>query len=304
MGAIPLTKGGPADGENYEYHWTGEYAHAHCLSDVGKKRSHNEDSCILCAPEDRAAFHERGMFFAVADGMGGASAGELASRLALETALDRYYSGPGAPIPEMLHAALDAANQRVFEEAEVNPLYHGMGTTVSIVVLHGDCAYIAQVGDSRVYISRAGARAYQVTDDHSLVAEQVRNGYLSEEEARNHSLKNLITRAVGIKNTVKIDLFALNVKQGDALLICSDGLSNMVGDAEISRIMSMSNVQGATRTLIGRALRNGGNDNVTAILLRITRTPPPREMQSGATVVMLPKSGFLGRLRAAVLGKT
>ena len=303
MAPIPLTNGGPVDGGNYEYRWQGDYVHTHLLTDVGKKRHKNEDSCVLCAPEDEVLFEHNGILFAVADGMGGASAGELASHLALQTVIDRYYAATAdrskRGIPALLREALGAANSNIFAEAGKNPDRQGMGTTVSVVVVRGDCCYVAQVGDSRVYISRGrSGGAHQLTDDHSLVAEQVRNGYLSEEEARNHSLRNLITRAVGIKDTVDVDLFSLKLQRGDTLLICSDGLSNLVEDEEIGKALAMSNLQGAARLLVGRALTRGGTDNITVALLRVVLPPPKREMDPGAQEVIVPVKGVLGRIRS------
>ena len=302
MAVIPLTQVGPADGENFEHQWAGEYVQAHLLSDVGKKREHNEDSCVLCTPEDVALAEQRGLLLAVADGMGGASAGECASRMALETIVEKYYTSPSGSVPDRLREALEDANSRVFEESEAIPEYHGMGTTASVLVVHGDCAYIAQVGDSRVYVSRGKEGLLQITHDHSLVAEQVRSGYISAEEARNHSLKNLITRAVGIKSTVKIDLFSFRLKQGDTMLICSDGLSNLVKDEEISRVLEMDNLQGAARILVGRALDEGGSDNVTAVLVRVTQSPQKYTIEEGAEEVSLPKTGIMDKFKG-LLGK-
>jgi len=302
MELVPLTHGGPSNGDNFEYHWNGEFIHAHVLSDVGKKRAHNEDSCIFCVPQDMALLYDRGLLFAVADGMGGASAGELASRLALQMLVQEYYAEKEGTIPIRLKEALEAANARVFTEAERNPAFHGMGTTVSAVAIHGCCAYIGQVGDSRVYLKRSDRRIVQITDDHSLVAEQVRNGYLSEQEARNHSLKNLITRAVGIKDTVEVDLFSLRLQENDLLLLCSDGLSNMLDDKQISSVLTSESVQGAVRMLVGKALENGGNDNITAILLRVAGEPPYRELQEGAPEVGAPAPGLFNRLKAILRG--
>ena len=132
--------------------------------------------------------------------------------------------------------------------------------------------------------------------DHSLVAEQVRNGYLSAEEARNHSLKNLITRAVGIKATVKMDLFAFRLQQNDTLLICSDGLSNQVKDDEIANLMALDNLKAAGRSLLERAITEGGPDNITTILLRITQPPPARQFEPGVQEVFIPPSGFVRKV--------
>lgn len=301
MAPIPLTQGGPTDGGNYEQAWEGEYVRAHFLSDVGRKRRKNEDSCIMCVPQEPAMREARGILFAVADGMGGASAGEHASRQTLETIIDYYYAGhadePTVDVPARLKEAVETANLHLFEEAEQDPERHGMGTTVSVVLVHGDCAYIAQVGDSRVYVAPSESGMVQITDDHSHVADLVREGDLSEEEARNHPQRNLITRAVGIKDTVEVDLFAFRLRKDDTLLICSDGLSGLVGDTEIAKSLAMESLQGAARLLVGRALTNGGTDNVTAVLLRLTGPPPRHDLKGSATEVRLPRAGLLDRLK-------
>jgi protein phosphatase len=293
---IPLTQCGPVDGGNFEYHWSGEFAEAHLLSDVGKKRKRNEDTCALCVPQHRELLDKRGMLFAVADGMGGANAGDFASHLALNVILDEYFRGHAPTIPDALQNALEEANRVVFAESEVNPELRGMGTTVSLVLVRGDCAYIAQVGDSRVYVAREDERLFQITADHSLVAEQVRNGFLSAEEARSHSLKNLITRAIGIKATVRVDLFAFRLQQQDTLLICSDGLSNQVKDDEIADLMVIESIKAAGRTLVGRAITQGGFDNITTVLLRITQPPPAYQFEPGVQEVFIPPSSFLRRV--------
>jgi len=290
---IPLTQTGPVDGGNFEYHWAGDFAEAYLLSDVGRKRKRNEDTCAFCIPEDRELFEKRGMLFAVADGMGGASAGDFASHLAVSVILDDYYRGHASTTPDGLQNAIEEANRVVFAESEMSAERRGMGTTVSLLLVRGDCAYIAQVGDSRVYVARENERLFQITADHSLVAEQVRNGFLSAEEARNHSLKNLITRAVGIKTSVKVDLFAFRLQQHDTLLLCSDGLSNLVNDDEIAGLMASENLKVAGRRLVGRALNEGGSDNITAVLLRITQPPTPRQFDPGVQEAFIPPSGLL-----------
>lgn len=294
---VPHTEFGPVNGRDYEYVWEGDYLEACLCSDVGQRREKNEDSCILTVPNDPDSLHERGLLFAVADGMGGASAGEYASRMALNVLSAAYYNGPSLPIPALLRSAIESANGRVFEEAELNAAYHGMGTTVSAVVLHGDTAYIGQVGDSRVYLLRERAGIHQLTKDHSLVAEQVRNGLITEEEARKHQLRNLITRAVGIKEQVKVDLFSLKLKPNDTLLLCSDGLCNMVSDEEISHILAIGELRANTRKLIDCANEAGGTDNITALALRIVTTPPKRLVQEGADNVQIQNGGFFGKLR-------
>lgn len=294
---IPRTEYGPLDGRNFEHGWRGPYLQSHLLSDVGKKREKNEDSCIMCVPEPAELASDRGMLFAVADGMGGASAGEHASRMALHLLCNTYFKGQPQPVPIGMRTAVEAANEKIFEESEENPEYSGMGTTVSAVVVLGDWAYIAQVGDSRVYLLRERSGIHQLTHDHSLVAEQVRSGLISEEEARNHALKNLITRAVGIKETVRVDLFAVHLKLQDTLLLCSDGLCNMVSDSEIAAALALGDLKYCTRKLVEQALEAGGTDNITAVTLRVTGPPPKRDLHQGAEEVELNATGLLGRLR-------
>lgn len=296
MPVIPHTEFGPENGGNFECGWTSQYLQAHIISDVGRKRSHNEDSCILCAPEDKALAKERGIMLAVADGMGGASAGEHASQLSLSVLTEDYFSDVAGSIPLRLNRAIARANSRIYLEGEENPEYHGMGTTLSSLTILGDCAYIAHVGDSRVYISR-GDRLVQITEDHSLVAEQVRSGIISEEEARTHSLKNLITRAVGIKEDVEIDLFSLHIQRDDLFLICSDGLNNMVEDNEIADSLHASTLQGIARVLVGKALEYGGSDNISVALLRVIQSPQKNKLQVGCEEIEPFEDSLFGKLK-------
>ncbi len=296
--AAPITFLGPEDGLNCVTKWTGGYLHAHLCSDVGRKRKNNEDSCLLCAPEDTELLERRGVLFAVADGMGGASAGEHASRMALETIAAQYYDESFKGFaPAALGEAIEAANEAVYYEAERFNEYAGMGTTSSVLAVMGNWAYMAQVGDSRIYLFREEIGIKQLTDDHSLVAEQMRNGLINAEEARTHLLKNLITRAVGIKDTVEVDLFSLELRVGDTLLICSDGLSNMVSDVDMAAALAMTDLGEAADKLIAQALDAGGTDNVTVVALRVTATPPVTYYQQGAMKVPLGPEGFMARLK-------
>lgn len=295
MAVVAQTQLGPPRGGNFEYHWSGPFLEAHLLSDVGKKRQRNEDGCTICIPDDKEVARERGLMFAVADGMGGVSGGDFASRLGLQTLVEEYYARTETTVPQRLTEAVSQANRRIFQEAENHPEYYGMGTTMCALVVHGDHAYIGHVGDSRLYLFREAL--YQVTEDHSLVAEQVRNGYISEDEARTHSLKNLITRAVGTKDAVKADIYAVKLKVGDTILICSDGLSNLVDDKSIAGILTGGNLQGAARVLVGRALEGGAPDNVTVLLLRVTEQPFKTQMAQGAKHVAIGKAGFFGSIR-------
>ncbi len=294
--SIPHTEYGPLDGLNFETGWTGGFLDAHLATNVGLKRKNNEDSFVFCAPEAPELRTHCGCLFGVADGMGGALAGEHASRLALQMVVQNYFGQPGMPIPYALREALRHANDVVFNEAHSNPDYSGMGTTASILVIDGDWAYVAQVGDSRVYLLRDHSHLHQITRDHSLVAEQVRNGLITEEEARTHSLRNLITRAVGIKAQVDIDVFALQLCKHDVLLLCSDGLSGMVSDFQIAHILQADNLAVTTQNLIDKALQGGGSDNITAVVVRVESDPPQRVRHDGAEEVHLPTQGWFQRL--------
>jgi serine/threonine protein phosphatase PrpC len=293
---VPGSLYGPTDGLGFESKWQGGYLEAHLLSNLGKKRQNNEDSCLMCASENPNIRELRGLLFSVADGMGGANAGEHASSTALKVLSDAYINSPYDRIPDALIESMNQANGRVYEEALTNPEYSGMGTTVSVLAILGDWAYVAQVGDSRVYLLQEHRGIQQVTHDHSLVAEQVREGLISEEEAENHSLKNLITRAVGIKDAVQTDLFSLQIKHGDTFLICSDGLCNMVSDEDISAELCLRDLGQATNNLIQRALDGGGSDNITAVTVRVAGVPPKTALHPGAELINVRKKGFWGKL--------
>ena len=288
---------GPDAGGNFEKEWTNGSLVIHLLSDVGRKREHNEDSCAMCSPNDARVLDRLGIVVAVADGMGGASAGEHASRLALTSFLNHYYNNLTDSIPEALSAAIKEANRKVNTEANANPEFDGMGTTLSVAILHGDNVYIGQVGDSRVYVQKSNLHVAQVTEDHSLVWEQLRAGIISEEEAKNHSLRNLITRAIGIRTDVDVDLFAMKVAQGDVLIICSDGLSGMIDDDVINAGINRDSMKATNRLLVGKALEAGGADNVTVAAVHFKSAPSQRELQPGCEEVTSASGGFIDRIK-------
>ena len=289
--------GGPDDAaDGFEQHWRNGMLKAHLLSDVGKKRSRNQDYCILCAPPDPYD----GVLCAVADGMGGVNGGEYASRLAMETLAEAYYLSTYPPVPERLKYAVQAGNRRIYSAAAANPEFHGMGTTVSALAVKNNYCYLAQVGDSRVYIARRGHPVRQLTEDHSLVAEQVRSGYLSEAEARHHAMKNLITRAVGTRETVDVDLFHLRIQRDDVFIICSDGLSNVVDEAGIDEALALPSLKGAARRLVGSALEAGGPDNITVALIQVSGDPPRGHAEEGAAELRPFAGGLRGLLRRAL----
>ena len=203
--------------------------------------------------------------YIVADGMGGHNAGDLASRCTVETMVD-YIAGASEKFPiSILKSAVEAANDAVLAKAAQDKSLEGMGTTVVAATVWTNCLYVANVGDSRLYL--VGEEIDQITVDHSLVEEMVRAGQLAREAARSHPEKNIITRAVGVGGRVKIDLFDVNLGPEDRILLCTDGLTNMVDDGEICRtVRKEPSLETAARRLVALANQNGGKDNISVVL--------------------------------------
>lgn len=228
----------------------------YAMTDIGRVRQLNEDSCYQPRKGER--------FCAVADGMGGHNAGEVASALAVETYAN-HMRGVERITAEALRAAVARANDAVYRASQESPEVSGMGTTFSALAMEGKCAFIAHVGDSRVYLARRGA-LMQVTIDHTLVEEMVLKGLITVREARVHPKRNIITRALGTEPRVEIDMLQLDLRPGDVFFLCSDGLTNHVPEREILRaIQSGMGWQEKLRHLVGIALENGGQDNITAM---------------------------------------
>jgi serine/threonine protein phosphatase PrpC len=243
-------------------------------TDVGMKRTHNEDYFSLIEDEQ---------LFIVADGMGGHASGEVASKMAAET-IGEFYSRTRADeevtwpykmdrslsyIENRLVCAIKLANLRIFETSCRDIRYKGMGTTIVSCLVAGDKAYIGHVGDSRVYRVRDGA-IQQMTRDHSLLEDyKEAKPDMTEEEERNFPHKNVITRALGMRETVQVDIRAHQIKSGDLFLLCSDGLSGMVHDDAILQIsLNAKSLERAVAELVDAANRNGGTDNVTTLMLQ------------------------------------
>jgi protein phosphatase len=226
------------------------------LTDVGRQRQSNED-----------AFFERSPLFAVADGMGGARAGEVASRMAVEELGGMDDSGSKAE--ERLREVARGANRRIYEMAQGDSEHAGMGTTFTAVLVSGREVAVGHVGDSRLYRLRDGAFE-RLTDDHSLVEELVRQGKLSPQEAEVHPQRSIITRALGPEADVQVDTFTHTARDGDVYLLCSDGLSGMVSDDGMAQILREATaLDDAARALVDAANANGGKDNITAVLFRV-----------------------------------
>jgi len=214
--------------------------------------------------------------------MGGHLGGEFASKLAVKTIeeiLKSLEDDPDATLPEggelkpgdyagSLRYAISVASRRIYEKAQEDPTLRGMGTTTVALLLRNNKAYIANVGDSRVYQIR-GKKINQITKDHSLVGEQIRAGLMSADDSRAQKLKNIITRSVGFQEDVDSDIDIRVVKKGDRYVLCSDGLSNMVEEEEIHDIVANNDLDGATQRLIDIANERGGDDNITLIIIEV-----------------------------------
>ena len=235
---------------------------AFCITDVGQNRSMNQD--FVFASETPVGNLPN--LFVVADGMGGHRAGDTASRDTVGTLIESVRKSRETKPIKIIRTAVEEANRRVYEKSREDENLAGMGTTVVVAVIEGRYLYVANVGDSRLYLIRDDIR--QITKDHSLVEEMVRSGKLKKEEARKHPNKNVITRAVGVEREVNIDFFDLRVRKGDKILLCSDGLSNMLEDSEICAIVkSGGDVEERARKLITAANQNGGKDNISVVLV-------------------------------------
>ncbi len=237
-------------------------------TDLGRVRENNEDKFDYYEPEDPTLLAARGCLYAVADGMGGHAAGQIASELALKTAISAYYDGANESIAHALLEAIQCANDTVFAVAHMVPDRSGMGTTLTVAVLAEDRVYVGQVGDSRAYLIR-GDEVRQVTQDHSWVAEQVRMGGLTEEDAEVHPWRNVITRSIGNQDTVEADVFVEEAQTGDIWVLCSDGLTGHVKADEIRAIASVHAPSEACRQLIELAGARGGRDNITVAVIAI-----------------------------------
>ncbi|HJV04881.1 MAG TPA: Stp1/IreP family PP2C-type Ser/Thr phosphatase, partial [Actinomycetota bacterium] len=226
-------------------------------SDVGRVRQGNEDSFMVHEP-----------LFAVADGMGGHQGGEVASKLALET-LGRLTLEDTRDTAPNLADAVRQANRAVLEKASTDPGLHGMGTTLTALVAGANRVFLAHVGDSRAYLLRDGSLE-QLTEDHTVVESLVREGRLTRQEAEIHPQRSILTRALGVDGEIEVDERSEEVSPGDRILLCSDGLTGMVPEPEIQRILSeLDDPQRAADALVDAANDAGGQDNITALILDV-----------------------------------
>lgn len=243
------------------------------VTDVGRRREQNEDAFLVDL--------ETGLFI-VADGMGGHAGGGTASAIAVRSIQESVKAAREAapqsfvaptPVdvgnfPTLLRVAVESASRAIFRAAQEDPDLAGMGTTVTAALVAGRAAFVAHVGDSRCYLVRGG-RIFQLSEDHSLVNEQLKAGAITEEEARSSRFRNIITRSVGFEEEVQVDVVGLEVEPGDGIVLCCDGLSNLVTDPEILQVASGSRLAEAPERLVALANERGGDDNITVIVVRV-----------------------------------
>lgn len=235
---------------------------AYARTDIGCVRKMNQD-VFFYSTEPVGPLPN---LFIVADGMGGHRAGDFAARYAIDVCVESVRSSSHTSPIKALDEAVKLANSKVFEKSETNAEFQGMGTTMVLCFIESGQLFVANVGDSRLYLLGGGLN--QVTEDHSYVAAMVRAGEITEEEARIHPDKNMITRAIGVNENVRIDYFEVDLKRGDRILLCSDGLTNMVTDEEIGQILEQTeSPQQAVDELIEKAILYGGADNITAVVV-------------------------------------
>ncbi len=232
-----------------------------CRTDKGRKRESNQDSFLINK--------ELGLYV-VADGMGGHSGGEVASAMAVKAVEDfvKSHHNQGLDARDLISKAYREASNSIYDRAARDSKLMGMGTTMVLVYFKDDSAYIANVGDSRVYLFRK-PQIWQITEDHSLMNEQLRAGIITEDQIKTFANKNVITRSVGYERDVHVDIFERPTQAGDEFLLCSDGLTGMVDDQLIAELFTRNQAEQVTTSCIDKALENGGDDNVTVMHLQV-----------------------------------
>lgn len=244
------------------------------ITDIGRKRQKNEDSYLV---------NDKIQLYIVADGMGGHAGGEFASKIAVSTVEEiikgdapkdieasYFYAESKESEEGKLRRAITQAGSKIVQRAIEDPDLRGMGTTATVLYFDDSKAYVAHVGDSRAYCVRNG-EIIQITEDHSLVNEQLKSGLITEEEAKTHQLKNIITRSVGVQEEVEVDTIVWDVINDDSYVLCSDGLSNMLQNHEILAYVGQYPTEEAARKLVDLANERGGDDNITMIIVKVLK---------------------------------
>jgi len=268
------------------------------LSDVGLVRTNNEDSFLIATPSSDLAngnpaelngIAENGTLFIVADGMGGAQAGEVASRMAVDAVARNLFHAVTTDklvdqqtLRSFLTTTVQDANNLIFNEGQKNTELNGMGTTLTAAIIYGTTIFFAQLGDSRAYLARKGVIS-QMTKDQSLVAQMVDAGSLTPEEAKSHPKRNVILQALGVQNQVEVAISNTELKRGDQIVLCSDGLSGKVDNEEIKEFLERFEPKAACQGLVRMARERGGEDNITVIVARFNGDglPEPQSNQIG-----------------------
>lgn len=242
-------------------------------TDIGLKRENNEDNLAAVVPQDNQLLQTKGALFVVSDGMGGHERGEVASELTIHKVREYYYQDLQDDIPTALQEAVKQANISLCQERDTLNTSKTddfmMGATCVAAVLHDQMLYAANVGDSRVYVLRSG-QLRQITRDHSVVAQMVEKGEITPAEARTHEKRNMIYRSLGYQPEVEVDLFTEPVQEGDTLILCTDGLCGVIEDDDVRTIVEQYDPAESVQQLIARANAEGGPDNVTAIVVRVS----------------------------------
>lgn len=252
---------------------------AYGTTDRGKVRSKNEDDLALVDLDasrgieppsvERLAVDGHGLLLAVCDGVGGRRAGEVASSLALHCLSEEMQAlGSVCPQSDLFRTAVENVSRRVWQESKLDPVLEGMSTTLTAAVICQSRAVVAHVGDSRAYVLRDG-RMRQITRDHSFVAEMVESGALTPEEAERSPYRNVILQAVGQKKKLEVALDAVDLRPGDVLILCTDGLSEKVSPAEMARVVQSADLRQAAEALVKLANERGGEDNITVLIGRV-----------------------------------
>ncbi|BBF43023.1 protein serine/threonine phosphatase PrpC, regulation of stationary phase [Lachnospiraceae bacterium KM106-2] len=238
---------------------------AYSKTDIGRLRKVNQDA-MYCCNEPIGSLSN---LFIVADGMGGHNAGDYASRCCVESVVNYVRNSRNVTPVSILEGAIKEANNRVLTKALSDKNYEGMGTTLVAATVAGNKMIVANIGDSRLYVIDDSIS--QITCDHSLVEAMVQSGEIDAKEAKNHPNKNVITRAIGTDQSVKADFFEIDLKKGNLILLCSDGLTNMLDDEEILRITKQfsNNLEEAATHLIDKANENGGKDNIAIVIMKV-----------------------------------
>ncbi len=287
-----------------EYHlWVG------ARTDTGRVRANNQDAIGTWQDLPQTIpFAESGYLFAVADGVGGNEQGEVASALAIETLFHTYYGGDTTDIPVAIKRAVRLANEAVHERGLGQSDDRAMGTTLVAGVIRGGTLVVGNVGDSRAYLARGRTQMKPISNDHSLVAEAVRAGQMTPEQAKNSRQRNVITRALGQRQKVDVDIFEVDLMADDIVLLCSDGVHGIIEDAEMKQVVQSLPPDQAANELIDLANNRNASDNVSVVIVKATRESapvsapgPPPMVLSDATTERIPAVPTKGGLPIAAL---